>query len=189
MPSGAQIQNPAEAFYANGTWAFRPPFGATQNVVMLVNNTAGVLYQGDLVCIDSTGLNVELPTTATLNQVIGVVGGETNESLAGGANPLIIPNPQGTTPASVGPGWQVGAPTPIVISGFASININGQTSATAGMYAYATNASAVATTNATAPAVGLLVAVILQAYAARSTTLTTYGVTGHDWVWGLLKTS
>lgn len=99
------------------------------------------------------------------------------------------------SPGSIGPGYAPSSSfaanneVPIITSGFGPININGLSALTAKEYISVASASVVGviTAKASYPATGLLqIGVSLQAYAARDVTLTTAGITGHDWVLALI---
>lgn len=103
----------------------------------------------------------------------------------------------GNNASSLGPGWSAppgwtssstfppGQVVPVVTQGLGRINVNGVSAVAASDGLGGTNASAVATRFAYAStgyanAAGLIIGVALEAYAARDTTLTTAGITGHD---------
>ena len=100
-------------------------------------------------------------------------------------------------PQSLGPGWPApqgwsgssqfwpGAPVPVITKGFGRVNVNGVSTVAANDGLGGTNASVIGTRFAYAgtgyaSATGLIIAVALEAYAARDTTLTGLGITGHD---------
>lgn len=93
-------------------------------------------------------------------------------------------------PSSIGPGfvpisvYPVGTQVPIVQQGWGRVNVNAQAATVAGDFLEPTNASVVGTRvaqgAATAAQIGQFIAVALQAYAARDTSLTALGITGHD---------
>lgn len=105
----------------------------------------------------------------------------------------------GTAPSAVGPGFlpssinnwtssstfPPGTVVPIITRGFGRVNVNGVAAIAAGDGLGGTNASVVGTRFAYAgtgyaSAAGLIIAVALEAYAARDVTLTGLGITGHD---------
>lgn len=101
------------------------------------------------------------------------------------------------SPSGLGPGWSPnsfapGVEVPVVVFGFARINVNGLTTVTAkgGVFSTA-NASVIPTYTVLGSEVatqgGTIIAVPLEAYAARDTTLTSLGIAGHDTIRALIK--
>src|ERR1700691_3227975 len=95
MPT-AQITNPTGAFSSGGTWG-NPSFTVLPSEVeRLLNGTGQTLYTGDIVSLDYTGVEVILPATGNLTQVIGVVGGGGNAeyppTTTTGATPTVTTN-------------------------------------------------------------------------------------------------
>lgn len=129
-----------------------------------------------------------VPLGATIVSV--VAGTSFNISVAATASATVT----GTVtmpPQTLGPGWAPttyvpGSEVPVVVAGFGRINISGATTLIAkGVIAVAS--ASVAGTYVSAPtAVHGTIAVALEAYAARDTTLTTAGITGHDSVRGII---
>ena len=251
-----QISNPGNAFNAGGTWYAPIDSGTSQNVVNLVNATGLTLYQGDIVCLDVTGTQAVLSTSAGDPTLFGVVGGETNMPGAGGPIPgqltptrvdsvtttatsstiadtsitagdlgkavqcagipggyavitsvtagtsfsiaPVVASASGTVQAyitpqtsAVGPGWSglpfsvgAGEIVPVVTNGWGYININGLTTLTAKSLLTVSSGSVVA--QAGTIGTNILLGVSLEAYAARNTTLTSLGITGHDTVRGFI---
>ena len=92
-------------------------------------------------------------------------------------------------PSAIGPGWlptsiAPGAQCPIVRAGFGRVNINAVAATVAKDFISVGNATVVGARTANGAAVagqiGQFIAVTLEAYAARDTTLTGLGIAGHD---------
>src|SRR5215469_17758241 len=103
------ISNDIGAWSAGATWQTNTPGNtSTQVVGMFVNGWTGTLYTGDVViCNVNDATCVQAVATATPGsiQVVGVVGGTTNQAASGGAIPLQTPPTRfdsgaGTTSAS-----------------------------------------------------------------------------------------
>lgn len=107
MPT-AQITNPMGAFSSGGTWG-NPSFTVLPSEVeRLLNGTGQTLYTGDIVSLDYTGVEVILPATGNLTQVIGVVGGGNAEyppTTTTGATPTVTTN---TFPTEMAPSQAAG---------------------------------------------------------------------------------
>ena len=133
-----QISNPA------GVW------GLTANpqptVIDVVNNSAGTLAPGDVVCFttDVTGVLATTTTTASDVTVWGVVAAKT---------------PTDSLNTQSGVTYAVGAVMPVITQGPARINIAANTVAAGGALATST-AAKVAATPATAGTVGALQALV-----------------------------
>lgn len=70
-----QIINGGQAFALGGSWGTPSVDNAgSSNVDYLINNSGQILYPGDIVCLDASGTQALLPTTATLGLVFGTVG-------------------------------------------------------------------------------------------------------------------
>lgn len=101
------------------------------------------------------------------------------------------------SPSGLGPGWSPnsfapGVEVPIVLGGFARINVNGLTTVTAKAGVFSTASASVIPTytvtgSVTAAQSGAIIAIPLEAYAARDTTLTSMGIAGHDTLRALIK--
>jgi len=144
MPD-AQIYNPA------GAYGLTP--SAPVTFIELVNNSAGTLAPGDVVCFttDVTGVLVTTTTTVNDKTVIGVVGAR---------------NPSDSLTVQSGVTYPVGAPMPVIIRGPARVNVGANTPAAGDLLTTAAVAKTAAT-NAGTPAAnavtGSIIAVALEA--------------------------
>src|SRR5215467_4651673 len=83
------------AWKAGASWDTGPPLNTgSQVVITAINNSAGILYTGDVVIsgtgvttIDPTAVSVSGTTTAASPYTLGVVGGQTNMPGTGGSIP------------------------------------------------------------------------------------------------------
>ena len=140
----------------------------------------------------STNANPQIFTVTAVTVGTGYTVNTTFTGTTGTFSCQILNGPQNLGPGWVAPpGWSgsstfwPGAPVPIVLRGFGRVNVNGVAAVAAGDGLGGTNASGVGTRFAYAAtgyasANGLIIAVAQEAYAARDTTLTGLGFTGHD---------
>lgn len=158
------------------------------------NGSATVTYAGAA----ATDLGKQLlpaynSTTNANPQVLTII------AVSAGVNYTVSANFNGTTgtfstllqspPSSIGPGWlptsiAPGEQVPVVKSGLGRVNINAVAATVAKDFISVGNASVVGARTANGAAVagqiGQFIAVALEAYAARDTTLTGLGIAGHD---------
>ena len=166
------------------------------------NGSATVTYTGAVAA--ALGKQILTPYNASTNatpQIFTVTavnpgtGYTVNANFTGTTGTFTVQLANG--PQSLGPGWSnapgwtgssafwPGAPVPVVIRGYGRVNVNGVSTVAASDGLGGTNASVVGTRFAYAgtgyaSAGGLIIAVALEAYAARDTTLTGLGIAGHD---------
>lgn len=154
MPTTAQITNPGGLYGQTAT-------PSAQDVVDVVNNSAGTLLPGDLVVFaaDTTGALATTTTTASDVTVLGVVAAK-------------IPTNSLSTAATTDT-YAIGAVMPVIVRGPARINIAANTVA-AGVMVASSTAAKVAAVPATAGSVGALqalvgsfIAVTLESQAAK----------------------
>jgi hypothetical protein len=100
-------------------------------------------------------------------------------------------------PSAIGPGWgpasvyPIGVEVPIVMQGYGRVNINAVAAVVATDAISSTSGSPVGARTAAGAAVaaqnGTFIAVTLEAYSARDTSLTTAGISGHDSVRAIIS--
>jgi hypothetical protein len=69
-----QITNPGQAFSLGGTYLPPVDDAMTTNTTQVINATGQILYTGDIVCLDVTGTQAVLATSAGDPRQIGTVG-------------------------------------------------------------------------------------------------------------------
>jgi|SRR5215510_6246647 len=146
---------------AAGMWGMAADSNPT--VRTFVNNSAGTLAPGDVVCFTTDTTGVLCTTTTTVNDktVLGVVAAK---------------SPSDSLTAQPGVTYAVGAQTQVIVQGPARVNIAANTVA-AGDLLTTSAAAKVAATNAGTPAAnavtGSIIAVALEASAAKDTATNT----------------
>lgn len=134
----------------------------------------------------STNANPQVYTITAVTVGTGYTVAPTFNGTTGTFNLVTLQN----APSNIGPGWgpasvyPVGVQVPVNIGGFGRVNINAVAASVAGDAIAGTSGSPVGARTAagatTAGQTGSFIAVTLEAYAARDTSLTTAGIAGHD---------
>jgi len=196
------------SYYAPGSTSInlRGTGGDTVPPVLSPTITASMGFTGSSGTVTYTGASaqdvgkqLQVPYNATTNanpQIYTITAVTANTSYT------VSPTFNGTTgtyvatvlpPVSnLGPGWvsssqyPPGIQVPVVIGGFGRVNINGVAGVVATDFIAGTAGSGsgarTAASGGAAGAIGTFIAVTLEAYASRDTSLTTAGIAGHDTV-------
>jgi hypothetical protein len=186
----------------SGGGATPPELSASITASMGFTGASGaVTYTGALAT--DLGKQILVPFVATTNTNPLVY---TITAVNPGNGYTVTPNFNGTTgsftailqnaPSSIGPGWgpasayPIGVQLPVVTSGYGRVNINGVVAVVATDSIASASGTPVGVRTAagasTAAQNGTFIATTLEAYAARDTSLTAAGITGHDSVRALI---
>jgi hypothetical protein len=140
----------------------------------------------------STNANPQVYTVTAVTAGTGYTVSPTFNGTTGTFAGCTIQN----APSNLGPGWgaasayPIGVQVPVVTAGYGRVNVNGVAAAVATDSIAGTSGSPVGARTAaggsTAAQNGTFIATALEAYAARDTSLTAAGITGHDSVRALI---
>jgi hypothetical protein len=158
-----------------------------------------------LAAVTDLGKQIIVPYNATTNLTPQVY---TITAVVPATSYTVTPNFNGTTgtfancqiqnaPTNIGPGWgpasvyPIGVQVPVNTGGFGRVNINAVAAVVASDLVASTSSSVVGARTAAGAAIagqtGSFIAVALEAYAARDTSLTVAGIAGHDSVRALIS--